>query len=200
MTKRTGMDSFTARRGVARRELLLAGLAGAVAGTATTTRAATQGPALGGHVAPGLEFVFEVAAQLGPPMELGSAGGITRRYIPILGGTVSGPRFKGRVLGGGNDTQRIHPGGRTEILARYLIQADDAAVVQVTNPGVRRAPPEIMKRLVAGELVDPSLYYFRTTPSFETTAATYAWMQESVFVCVGIRRPDSVSLRFFAVL
>jgi hypothetical protein len=85
-------------------------------------------------------------------------------------------------------------------LARYLLQADDGGIVQVTNPGVRRAPPEVMKRLAAGEVVDPALYYFRTTPSFVTTAKAHAWLEESVFVCVGVRRPDSVSVRFFAVL
>ncbi len=150
--------------------------------------------------APGLEFVFELSAHLGPPLELGASEGITHRQIPILDGIATGPRFHGKVLPGGNDTQRIHANGRTEILARYLLQADDGGIVQVTNPGVRRAPPEIMERLGAGELVDPGLYYFRTTPSFVTTAKAHAWLEESVFICVGVRRPDSVSLRYYAVL
>jgi hypothetical protein len=149
---------------------------------------------------PGLEFVFELSARLGPPLEMGVSEGITHRQIPVLDGVASGPKFRGKVLPGGNDTQRIHENGRTEILARYLLQSEDGGIVQVTNPGVRRASPEIMKRLGAGELVDPSLYYFRTTPSFVTAAKSLAWMEESVFVCVGIRRPDTVLLRYFAVL
>jgi hypothetical protein len=189
-----------AGRGLSRRDLALAALSGAASLGTSGTRLASAADVPARVVAPGLEYVFEVAVQVGPARELGAADGITHRYVPILGGTVSGPRFNGRVPPGGNDTQRIHADGRTEILARYLLEASDGAIVQVTNPGVRRAAPEVMKRLLAGENIDPGQYYFRTTPTFETAASAYRWMLESVFVCVGIRRPDSVTLRYFAVL
>ncbi len=178
---------------ISRRDLALAGLLGAATlGSSFGEAAETAGKSS----APGLEFVFELNARLGKPMEFGSAE-VSHTAMPFSTARSSG--LLGRVLPGGNDTQRIHEGGRTEILARYLLQADDGAIVQVVNPGVRRASPEIMKRLVAGEIVDPGLYYFRTTPTFETTGAARQWLK-SVFVCVGIRKPDAVALRFYALL
>jgi hypothetical protein len=189
-----GSDAWElTRRDAALGLLGVAALAGASRAGAADNVATAVAP-------PALEFVFELTARLGPPLDLGASEGITHRQIPVLDGTASGPKFRGKVLPGGNDTQRIHENGRTEILARYLLQADDGGIVQVTNPGVRLAPPEVMKRLAAGELVDPKLYYFRTTPSFVTTAKAHAWLEESVFVCVGVRRPDTVSLRYYAVL
>jgi hypothetical protein len=184
-------------RELSRRDATL-GLLGVAALAGASQAGAAENPNV--IVPPGLEYVFELIARLGPPLDMGTSEGITHRQIPVLDGIASGPKFRGKVLPGGNDTQRIHENGRTEILARYLLQADDGGIVQVTNPGVRRAPPDVMRRLGAGELVDPSLYYFRTTPSFVTTAKAHAWLEESVFVCVGVRRPDSVSLRYFAVL
>ncbi len=149
--------------------------------------------------APRLELAFQVRARVAPPLELGTAGGVTRRQVPILDGTVSGPRLRGRVLPGGADWQRIHASGVTEILARYVIETHDGALISVENPGIRRAPPEVMRRLLAGEVVDPSLVYFRTTPRFDTASPRYAWLAQSVFICCGVRKPAAVSLGFFVV-
>jgi hypothetical protein len=56
-----------------------------------------------------------------------------------------------------------------------------------------------MKRLLAGEAVDPSLYYMRTTPLFETGDARYAWLNRIVCVGTGARRPAAVELEIFEV-
>ena len=81
----------------------------------------------------------------------------------------------------------------TEILARYVIETDDGAFVSVENPGIRRAAPEVMRRLLAGEPVDPALVYFRTTPRFETASPRHAWLTESVFLCSGVRRDGTIA-------
>src|SRR5262245_34361486 len=47
---------------------------------------------------PELTFVFELHAQVGPPVELGDVPHGRRRIVPILGGTFSGPGIKGKVL------------------------------------------------------------------------------------------------------
>jgi hypothetical protein len=56
-----------------------------------------------------------------------------------------------------------------------------------------------MKRLAAGERVDPNLYYFRTTPTFDVAAGRYGWLRDSVFVCTGAREPSVVVLDCYAV-
>lgn len=149
---------------------------------------------------PPLEFAFEASIQVGEPVDLGDSGGTRRRFVPILGGTVSGPALDAEVLPGGGDWQELHADGRTVIQARYLLRTRDGAVIAVDNPGLRVAAPSVIVRLSAGEDVDPALYYFRTTPHFDVKAGPHAWLMRHVFLCRGIRRPHAVILRFFQVL
>ncbi|MDB5704155.1 MAG: hypothetical protein JWN66_1271 [Sphingomonas bacterium] len=147
---------------------------------------------------PTLDFVFEAVILLAPPVELGTIDGERRRLVPITGGTVDGPRLRGIVLPGGGDWQGIGK-DRTVIHARYTLEAADGTRISIDNPGVRVASPEIIARLTAGEDLDPSLYYFRTTPTFEVQAGPHDWMTRSVFVGQGIRHPGSVVMRYFRV-
>jgi hypothetical protein len=71
--------------------------------------------------------------------------------------------------------------------------------VNVINSGVRRASPPVAARIVAGEAVDPALYYFRTTPVFEAGPGPHQWLVENVFVGVGERLPDLVRLSIHQV-
>ena len=78
-------------------------------------------------------------------------------------------------------------------------RTDKGELVYVQNVGLRHAPPEVMKRLNAGEIVDPKLVYFRTVPKFETTAEGLKWLTRSVFIGVGERAPNEVIIRFYRV-
>jgi len=148
---------------------------------------------------PLLTYVFSVRVDVAAPIEQGTIDGGRRRFIPITGGSIYGPRLTGTVLPGGGDWQVIKEGGLTAILARYFLKTADGAVIEVTNPGVRVASPEVIEQLSRGEKVDPSLYYFRTTPQFATSARQYDWLQRAVFVARGIRRPDHVVIDYFLV-
>ena len=148
---------------------------------------------------PELEFVFEVRAEVSPPLELGAAGGMNRRIVPVGAGVVDGPRLKGVVVPGGADWQSIEPDGLTHILARYVIRAEDGAMISVVNQGVRRASPAVMKRLLAGERVDPSLIYFRAAPTFEVGAGPHAWLTQNLFISSGKRMPDGVEIKVYMV-
>jgi Protein of unknown function (DUF3237) len=147
-----------------------------------------------------LDFVFLLRISVAPALELGETERGRRRIIPITGGTITGPRLAGRVLAGGADWQTIRPDGTAELDARYTLEATDGALISVKNQGLRHGAPEIVQRLIAGESVDPKSYYFRTTPVFETAAATHHWLMCSVFVATGVRHPDLVEIRVFAVL
>lgn len=153
-----------------------------------------------GATAPSLTPVFDVNVTLGPPIEFGTAADGRRRFIPITGGTVSGPMMNGMVLPGGGDWQTIDADGTTRIHARYAMQASDGAVIEIDNPGVRFAAPEIIARLTAGENLDPNVYYFRTTPRFSPPAtSTHDWLRQRVFVATGIRHPETVELRVYRI-
>lgn len=143
--------------------------------------------------------MFDVFATLDPPITVGRTGVGVRRIIPITGGTVRGPGFNGVVLPGGADWQVIRDDGVTEIEARYTLRADDGALVYIWNPGIREATPEVIARITAGELVDPSQYYFRTTPRMETESEKYRWMTRRLFVCRGVRLPNGVEIRYYRI-
>jgi hypothetical protein len=47
---------------------------------------------------------------------------------------------------------------------------------------------------------DPDDTYFRTTPFFETGHEKYQWLNHSIFVGTGARRPNAVEMSFFEVV
>jgi hypothetical protein len=130
---------------------------------------------------------------------MGQADGGRKRFIAITGGSVSGPKLNGEVLNGGGDWQVIETGGLARVEAHYFLKASDGTVIEVTNPGVRVASAEVTERLAKGELVDPSAYYFRTTPSFKVAAGAHDWLCRSAFIARGIRKPDHVLIDFYVV-
>lgn len=150
-------------------------------------------------LAPTLEYAFTATVTLAPPVEQGAIDGGRKRFIAITGGTVQGPLFHGKVMPGGGDWQTILPGGLTKVEARYFFKADDGTVIEVTNPGVRTGSAEVIERLAKGENVDPSAYYFRTTPRFDVAPGQHEWLRRHAFVARGIRRPDHVEIDFYVV-
>ena len=148
---------------------------------------------------PELEQVFELQVRVDPPVLLGPVGGLERRIVPILGGRVFGPRLNGEVMAGGADWQAIRPNGVTQVLARYVIRAGDGTMISVVNAGVRRASEPVIRRLLAGEKVDPAQVYFRAAPTFEVGDGPHAWLTENLFVSAGVRTPDAVAIRVYLV-
>ena len=147
-----------------------------------------------------LVLALEVHATVAPPLQIGQTPQGLQRVVPITGGSVHGPRFRGRVVAGGADWQVERPDGVLEAEARYELELDDGTLVSVLNRGLRRAEPDVMRRLAAGELVDPAEYYFRTTPTFRAPAGPHEWLNQSVFIGTGERRPESVSIRVYELL
>jgi hypothetical protein len=149
--------------------------------------------------APRLAFAFEIRALVGAPLELGDVPRGRRRIVPITGGTFSGSGMRGTIRPGGADWQIVRTDGFTELDTRYTLETDRGELVYVQNAGMRHAPTEVMKRLLAGEPVDPALVYFRTTPVFETSAPGLQWLTRATFVGTGERYPTEVVVRFWRV-
>ncbi len=147
----------------------------------------------------GLEFVFAAFVDIGTPLDVGPIAAGRRRIIPITGGRVEGPRLTATVLPGGADWQVVLPDGTAQLVARYTLRAEDGALISVVNRGVRRGPPEVLARLAAGEMVDPSEYYFRASPMFEVAPGPHEWLTRSVFVATGERTQAQVVIKVFEV-
>ncbi len=150
-------------------------------------------------IKPELEFVFEARGQLGTPINVGETPDGVRRIIPILSGPVEGPLLTGELEGTAADWQLTRRDGVTVADALYAIRTHDNVVIQVRNRGLRHGPEEVMRRLAKGEEVDPSAYYFRTSPEFISPTGPYDWLNKSIFVCSGARYADGIRLWFWRV-
>ena len=148
---------------------------------------------------PALEFMFRAEVTLAPIRDLGHTPMGHRRIVDITGGTVTGPRLAARVLPGGADWQLIRADGVAYLDARYTLETAEGSLIYVRNRGYRHAPPAVLERLMRGEDIDPSLYYMRTTPWFETADSRYDWMNRTICVGSGARRLAGVEIDFYEV-
>ena len=115
----------------------------------------------------------------------------TRRVAPLDGGTFEGLRLRGTVLPGSSaDWLLLRTDGVLELDFRATLQTDDGALISMKSFGLRHGPPEIIAALGRGEAVDPSTYYFRTTPRFETAHPKYSFLNRLIAVATGDRRAE----------
>jgi hypothetical protein len=149
---------------------------------------------------PELELLFEARGILEPTIVVGQAPEGLKRVVPITGGTFVGPKIRGTIVGGGADWQYVRADNVTVVEARYLLRTDDDVLIEVHNRGLRHGPEEPMRRLAAGENVDPRDYYFRATPSLTAPAGKYEWLNRSLFLCSGARYANAITLWIYQVL
>jgi hypothetical protein len=146
------------------------------------------------------EPIFAIRCELANILDLGPAPFGHRRVVNLLGGTVTGAKLSGRVLPGGADWQIMAADGALDIHARYTIESDAGALIQVDSRGVRNGPPDVMARLGRGEDVDPALYYFRTVMRFETAHPSAAWLNRILALAKGAREKNAVKLEVYEVI
>jgi hypothetical protein len=97
-------------------------------------------------------------------------------HLPLDGGTVEGPRIKGRILA--PTAAGCHmPGGR-RVDARMSIATDDGAQIYVQYGGVIAIAPADFARMAAGETLHAAEMYFVTAPTFQTADPRYAWLNQ----------------------
>ncbi len=148
---------------------------------------------------PRLEPLCHVAVKIGAPQIIGAVLTGERRIIPITGGRFEGVKMRGEILSGGADWQIIAADGTALLEARYTLKTDDGALIYVKNSGFRHGPPEVLAAIARGEQIDPTRYYFRASPIFETGDKKYAWLNRTICVCSGVRTKEEVLLDFYEV-
>lgn len=152
-----------------------------------------------------MRLLFSVEVTVDKPVLVGQDNKNGRRQlIPIISGTITGQDvygncISGLVLPGGVDSQVIRPNGRCDLSARYAVRLDNGSSFYIQNDGMRTVPEEYIDRVLNGEFVDPELYYFATTPKFEVYDESLRWMENAVFVCKAIRKPDTVQIDYFII-
>ncbi|MGW2183656.1 DUF3237 domain-containing protein [Streptomyces sp. NPDC001732] len=156
-------------------------------------------PAVRPGFAPALDFAFEVRAFLAPARHIGHGAGEATEFVPITGGTVDGPRLRGTVLAGGGDWCDKR-GGVYQLDARYLVEADDGAVIDITNRGYyHEEDPDSPSQHEGALQVSEAGVYYRTSPVFRTDAPAHLWLARTVFIGLARGSDSEVSIRFYAV-
>lgn len=145
-------------------------------------------------------LLFTIELEVGEIQMCGKTPLGERRVVPVKGGRFEGPRLKGTVAEGGSDWILARPDGSLQLNVRLVLKTDDGALIGMTYQGYRHGPQAVMDRLNRGEKVDPSEYYFRTAPFFETAAPKYAWLNGIVAVALGHRLPTGPVYQVFELL
>jgi hypothetical protein len=148
---------------------------------------------------PALLPMIHIDCQVGALVTLGPAPCGERRYVPLGGGTVSGPELNGSLAEGGVDWQANRADGVLEIAAHYVIRADDGALIEVRSEGLRHGPPEVMQRLARGEAVARDEYFFRTLVRFTTGAPQWAHLNKVMSIACGEREANWVRLDLYRI-
>ena len=152
---------------------------------------------------PELELAFHVRLDFGEGPRVRYAPAhkdFTRGYVALVGGEISGPRLRGRVVPwSGGDWPRIWSSGLIEFEAHYMLEAEDGAPIYVHNRGLAWSSPDVVARIEAGQHVASNETYCRITPRFEAPAGPHDWMNRTIFVGVAERRGASTFFDYYAV-
>ncbi|WP_026702060.1 DUF3237 domain-containing protein [Salibacterium aidingense] len=148
--------------------------------------------------APALTFLADMELTVENPHLPGATHEGERRIIRVTGGAMRG-EVNAEVVPGGDDWITVREDGTIIQDVRILLHTEDDALIMMTYRGIRTGPQEVLERLGAGEDVDPSEYYFRTAPVFETAAPSYDWLNRRLFVSRGIRLPSKVNYSIYTV-
>jgi len=143
-------------------------------------------------------MIFQIEVK--PPSIVGATPGHDRRIGEIAGGRFEGERLRGKILSGGSDWQSLRSDGATTLNVRLVMQSDDGDLIAMTYLGVRHGPKEVLDRIARGENVNPSEYYMRATPYFETASQKYGWLNRVVSVACGHRVAGGAIYQVFEIL
>lgn len=115
------------------------------------------------------------------------------------GGSFEGERLSGEVVTG-NDWQDVRKDSCIKLEVGLVLKTTDGALIIMTYQCLRAGTPGVMEKLDRGEDVDPTSYYFRINPVFETSSRKYDWMNRILAVGIGHRPPDGPIYNIFEVL
>ena len=136
-------------------------------------------------------LLMTMQVKVGTLLNIGAVPHGTRRTAPLAGGTFEGPRLRGTILPESSaDWLLLRSDGVLEMDLRFTLRTDDGALISMRSFGLRHGPPEIIAAIGRGETVDPSTYYFRTMPRFETAHPAYLFLNRLIAVASGDRRPE----------
>jgi hypothetical protein len=137
------------------------------------------------------QLLMTMHVKVATPLNIGAVPHGTRRTAPLTGGTFEGPRLRGVILSDSSaDWQLLRSDGVLEMDLRFTLRTDDGALISMSAFGLRHGPADVIAAIGRGETVDPSSYYFRSMPRFETSHPAYSFLNRLIAVATADRRPE----------
>jgi hypothetical protein len=130
-----------------------------------------------------VEHLFDLHLDGGIASMIPGCSAGTRVTVQVDGGTFTGPRLNGTVVGPGADWAMVRADGTIRIDVRLLLRTDDGADIYMSYAGVGL---EMGARL-------------RTAPLFETGDERYAWLNSIQAVGTGSSDGKVVDYQVHAV-
>jgi hypothetical protein len=130
-----------------------------------------------------VEHLFDLHLDGGIASMIPECAAGTRVTVQVDGGTFSGPRLNGTVVGPGADWATMRADGSIRIDVRLLLRTDDGADIYMTYTGVG---------LEMGA-------HLRTAPLFETGDERYAWLNKVQAVGTGSSDGKVVDYQVYAL-
>lgn len=147
---------------------------------------------------PELEYVFELRVDIEEGWRIGRSQDERLWFTPITGGTVDGPRLRGVIVPGGGDWS-VQRRETSQLEARYILEAENGAHIDILNRGYYRSTPELEARVAAGDYPFETEYYFRCAPVFQTDDPEHLWLAENQFVGMARDEEQQIRIRVFLV-
>jgi hypothetical protein len=145
--------------------------------------------------------LFTIKAEVPRIDDLGLTPYGHRRIASVTGGHFQGDRLRGTVQPSpGGDWLLLRSDAVLMLDVRITLKTEDDQLIYMSYKGMRHGPAEVIERLNRGEAVDPSTYYVRSTPLFETASPKYQWLNKLMAVASGRREASGPTYEVFELL
>jgi hypothetical protein len=116
----------------------------------------------------------------------------------VDGGRATGPVLQGEILPAGEDWAILRPDGSLDVNLKLLLKTDDGAYVKIRYEARWKGKDETRLKILSGQPVEPTEYYLRSAPFFETLDPRYAWLNNIIAVGYGrVERGAGVTMRIY---
>ena len=129
---------------------------------------------------------------------IGATPAGVRRIAPVTGGTFSGERLNGVVVGG-HDWVINRPDGVMAVDVRLTLKTDDGAAIYLAYRGRFLAGPEAMARFQRGALLDPADYSLAVAATLECGDERYSWLNNLIAAGPGVQTRTGVIYNLFEI-
>ena len=124
-----------------------------------------------------------------------------REYWEMTEGTLTGDRIRARIAMPGGDWMVVSADrfGRPDVRVQFV--TDDDATILLHYTGLVERTEAFKKAVAEGTATGWSDQYMRMAMRFDTGAAKYRWLGESLFIAEGrLAGPKEIEYRIYRVL